>query len=89
MVGMLDLLHHCHLLSKHFCLQLFFPKDSVSLVFAKLSDSVRWPHGRQQRENVWNLGLQIAKTAFWIRKNIGRQEFADHASNQVGNFLPT
>ena len=52
MVGMLDLLHHYHLLSKHFRLQLFFPKDSVSLVFAKLSDSVRWPHGRQQRENV-------------------------------------
>ena len=27
----------------------------------------------------------ILLAGFWIRKNIGRQEFADHASNQVGS----
>ena len=29
--------------------------------------------------------LTFLTSAFSIRKNIGRQEFADHASNQVGS----
>ena len=33
----------------------------------------------------WDKEFQLGLTAFWIRKNIGWQEFADHASNQVGS----
>ena len=39
------LLELCRLLSKLFCLQPFFPKDSVSLLFTQFSGSVGWPHG--------------------------------------------
>ena len=34
------------LLSKNFCLQRYFTKNSVSLVLAWFSGSVGWPHGK-------------------------------------------
>ena len=35
-------------------------------------------------QSLGSVGL-VKVAAFWIRKNIGREEFADHASNQVGS----
>ena len=45
---------------------LFFLKDSVSLVFAYFSGSAGWNHGRHQRQDVQNLGLQIAKKCIFL-----------------------
>ena len=39
------------LLSKHFCLQPFFPKDSVSLLFAYFKCPTGWPHGKHRGKN--------------------------------------
>ena len=52
-------LHH-RFLSKHFCLQPFFAKDSVSLLHTYLTIFMRWSNGGHQRENFRSLGLQIA-----------------------------
>ena len=43
--------YEARVLSKHFCLQPFFPKDSVSLLFAQLTISMRCFHGWHQRKN--------------------------------------
>ena len=46
-------INHKRFLSKHFCLQPFLPKDSVSLLFTWFSGSVGWPNGRHWRESFW------------------------------------
>ena len=51
--------YQCRLLSKHFFLQSFSSKDSVSLLLAQFSGSVGSPHGRHRKESVGNLGLKI------------------------------
>ena len=52
---------------KHFCLQPFLLKDSVSLVFAQLSGSMAWAHGRHRRKHVSNLGLQIVRKCIFLQ----------------------
>ena len=48
------------LLSKHFCLQLFFAKDWVFLLFALITISMKCSQGGRQSEIPWVLGLHIA-----------------------------
>ena len=48
-------------LSKHFCLQLCFPKDSVSLLFVYFTITVSYPNGGHWRKIFRNLGLEIAR----------------------------
>ena len=66
---------NCRLLSKHFCLHLLLPKDSVSLLFAQFSGSVGWPHGRCRRKRVLNLGLQIAGKCIFLGFFLDFQDF--------------
>ena len=47
------------LLSKHFCLQLFFAKDWVFLLFALITISMKCSQGGHQSEIPWVLGLHI------------------------------
>ena len=48
------------LLSKHFCLQLFFAKDWVFLLFALITISMKCSQGGHQSEIPWVLSLHIA-----------------------------
>ena len=54
------------LLSKHFCLQLFFLKDSFFVLYGQFSGSVGWLHGRHRSKNFGTLCLPIAGKCIFL-----------------------
>ena len=79
-------------LSKHFCVQLFFPKDSIFLLFI---GSVGWPHGRYWRRNFlkfrfancWKMHFSWDFRVFWgVLKKYWLERYIQLSFMLVGKY---